>query len=153
MRAINKNGYGSVWIDGEAKTASRVAWQLTFGEIQPLAEKYHGIVVMHKCDNRLCCNPNHLSLGTQADNNRDRDEKGRVKSRRVGEHNHASTLRESDVREISRLLQAGLSLAQVAKQIGCSKSAVAHIKSKRLWSHLADTPLGEAAIARVKGGL
>lgn len=76
--AINKGGYGSYGADGNsARTASRVAYELTNGPI-PIGPGYHGFVVMHSCDNRPCCNPKHLSLGTQADNNVDRDQKRRL---------------------------------------------------------------------------
>lgn len=74
--AINSGGYGSAGVEGRVVTASRRAYELTNGPI-PRGEGYHGNVVMHSCDNRPCCNPRHLSLGTQGDNNNDRDAKGR----------------------------------------------------------------------------
>ena len=64
-------GYGSFSVDGKSCPAHRVAFELTHG---PIPE---GQVVRHKCDVPGCCNPAHLELGTSADNNRDRDERGR----------------------------------------------------------------------------
>ena len=75
--AINKSGYGSYGVGGVIRTASRVAYELANGPI-PTGKGYHGIVVMHSCDNRKCCNPRHLSLGSQSDNNQDRDKKRRL---------------------------------------------------------------------------
>lgn len=49
----------------------RLAWKYTNGEIPD------GLYVLHKCDNRRCCNPNHLFLGTQKDNIQDAIRKGR----------------------------------------------------------------------------
>jgi len=63
-------GYGSFGIgNGKTALAHRVAFELEYGEIP------EGLCVMHGCDNRKCCNTNHLSLGTIADNNRDMVEK------------------------------------------------------------------------------
>lgn len=68
-------GYGSFGIgNGKTDLAHRVAFELENGESPG------GLCVMHSCDNRLCCNPNHLKLGTIADNNRDMVEKGRQAS-------------------------------------------------------------------------
>lgn len=69
--AKTHNGYGLVGYQGAQLRAHRLAWVLTHGEIPD------GMMVLHKCDNPPCCNPDHLFLGTQMDNMRDRHEKGR----------------------------------------------------------------------------
>lgn len=77
-----KGGYGSVKrgpaIAGNA-LAHRIAYTLTHGSI-PV-----GLHVLHRCDNRLCCNPAHLFVGTNADNMRDRDAKGRQRNQHTKE--------------------------------------------------------------------
>lgn len=67
------NGYGQIGSGGRGRPllSHRVSWQLTNGDIPA------GMVVCHKCDNPLCCNPAHLFLGTQADNLKDMTDKGR----------------------------------------------------------------------------
>ena len=72
--SIGKNGYGAFKFDGWMRPASRIAWLLTNGEIPD------GMLVCHKCDNRKCCNLNHLFLGTHADNMQDMMNKGRYVS-------------------------------------------------------------------------
>lgn len=57
--------------DGPMVNASRVAWELTFGEIPK------GLEVLHSCDNRLCVNPEHMRLGTHRENMQDCIRKGR----------------------------------------------------------------------------
>lgn len=52
-------------------TASRVSWEIHNGPIPK------GMCVLHKCDNRECCNPLHLWLGTQQENIQDMIDKGR----------------------------------------------------------------------------
>jgi hypothetical protein len=54
------------------RMAHRVAWWLTFGSI------VRKMLIMHRCDNKRCCNPKHLFIGTQAMNMRDASAKGRL---------------------------------------------------------------------------
>lgn len=65
-------GYGKFAIGSRnIEGAHRMAWLLTSG---PIPE---GLFVCHRCDNRICCRPNHLFLGTPGDNVRDMLAKGR----------------------------------------------------------------------------
>lgn len=61
-----RSGYGRVTTQGKGWTVMRLVWELLNGQIEK------GFVVRHKCDNRKCCNPSHLELGTRADNMNDR---------------------------------------------------------------------------------
>jgi hypothetical protein len=72
MGARNKQGYGTLKINGKMERAPRVAYQLSKG---PIPE---GCVVMHACDNPLCVNPSHLVPGKPLENTADMINKGRM---------------------------------------------------------------------------
>jgi hypothetical protein len=70
-RATHPRGYGRVWFGGKRVGAHRIAWELENGQIAP------GLGILHSCDNPPCCNPAHLTPGTQAENLADMAKKGR----------------------------------------------------------------------------
>jgi hypothetical protein len=69
-----KKGYGNIRVGGKSgknRGTHRVSYELHIGPIPD------GLLVMHSCDNPPCVNPDHLSVGTVADNVADMDAKGR----------------------------------------------------------------------------
>jgi hypothetical protein len=74
------SGYGIFKIgtkkNNTTHNAQRISWIIHNGPI-PKGKGFHGICVLHTCDNRGCVNPNHLFLGTQKVNVRDCVQKGR----------------------------------------------------------------------------
>jgi hypothetical protein len=77
---------------GDGRLAHRMVWESQHG---PIPE---GMVVMHLCDNPPCCEPTHLKLGTRAENNADRDRKGRNRRpNQRGEAHSNAKLTDADV--------------------------------------------------------
>ena len=72
--AVSRNGYGAVKLHGRMTSAHRAAWTYARGPIPT------GMFVLHRCDVRRCCEPEHLFLGAQADNMRDMSAKGRYRN-------------------------------------------------------------------------
>ena len=73
----NDGRYGLISIKGKEEKAHRASYRQYVGEIPD------GYSVMHACDNTLCMNPEHLSVGTHADNMKDMVDKGRSRSGRA----------------------------------------------------------------------
>ena len=122
--AIDTSGYGSFWRDGAMRTAHRIAWMLANGDIP------HGSCVLHKCDNRKCCNPDHLWLGSRADNNYDMVSKGRHPH---GKSNGRSKLTGEDVRSIFRDKR---SERKVAAVYGVRHTAIGMIRRGQTWREI-----------------
>ena len=72
---MSGNGYGQIFVDGRTVGAHRLAWVLANGCAIP-----DGMSVLHSCDNKICCEPAHLHLGTQLDNMREMRERGRSRN-------------------------------------------------------------------------
>ena len=104
--------------------AHRFSYELYVG---PVPE---GLIILHKCDNPSCVNPDHLFPGTQAENSADRNFKGRQAK---GEQNGKTKLTDEQVREMKRLRESGVSKEDVAQQFGVSTRTVWYaIKTRKL---------------------
>ena len=127
------SGYGNLSWHGLHVQAHRVAYFLTFGGIgletnfrhEGKAKAYKRFV-LHKCDNRACCNPNHLFLGSMRANLLDAYKKGR-KRQPQSEHANAK-LTVSQVQEIRKRYDSGESKqVLLAKEFGVSQRAISLI--------------------------
>ena len=130
-------GYGVIGRGGRLAPkvlAHRLSWELANGPVPENKDEHHGNVIMHKCDNRLCVNPNHLTLGTQAENVRDMLTKGRgVNNPPIGSKHHATTINEG---EAAKLYTMNGPYKAIAQEIGCSLHVVKDIKRGKTWSHV-----------------
>jgi len=128
--AKQSKGYGSVGLgNGKTGLAHRVAYEINSRE-----EIQKNICVMHICDNRLCCNPNHLILGTIADNNHDMVHK---KRQAQGEKNGRSKLTVSTVLDIKKAIRLGQkTMMQLAKEYGVHYNTVRYAAKGKNWKEL-----------------
>ena len=130
--ASKSRGYGQFRRNRKQEKSHRVAWTLTKGEIPS------GLLVLHKCDNPVCVNPEHLFLGTYQDNMDDMVEKGRdVKiAGEFGETHHSAKLTEEDVLEIRNLKKKGVKAKVLAEHYGVHQVTISSIVRKHTWKHI-----------------
>lgn len=120
--------YGRIRARNHKRRVHRVMWELRNGAIP------RGMCVLHSCDTPLCIEPLHLFLGTRADNNADRDRKGRQAAPR-GEANGAAKLTAADVMVI-RGSAGAVSQTELAARFGVTCGAIWRIVHRRTWRHL-----------------
>jgi hypothetical protein len=129
--STSANGYGQFNYNGTQLRTHRHAWELTNGPID------EGLWVLHRCDNRRCCNPAHLFLGTPRDNTLDM-----IAKRRHAKHMLTGTfnakLTADDVRAIRAVFAGhkgsryGL-LASLARRYGVTPSCIRDIERGKSW--------------------
>ncbi len=135
---IHHRGYGVIHTrSGKQKVSlgvHRVAYKLHYG-VDP-GDK----LVCHACDNRPCCNPDHLWLGTIADNQQDAARKGRLcvpHPTTVGSKNYGAKLAEEIVKEARRLwATTTVGVRKLARKYGVTHSTMRSALHRKTWKHV-----------------
>ena len=125
---ISRDGYGKFWHEGKTKRAHRVSYEIHRGPIPK------GMCVCHRCDTPRCVNPDHLFLGTHAENVADRDAKNRHRTNPAqGEDCPKAKLTEDDVLTIRGSDTPNYILAD---RYGVSRPNISNIKRNIIWRHI-----------------
>jgi DNA-binding XRE family transcriptional regulator len=128
MGEVKTSGYGECWATGWREDAHRSAYRLFVCDEIPA-----GKVVRHKCDTKLCINPDHLVLGTQADNIADKVRRNRQAK---GVSHGSAKLTDDDVRMIR--VRTDLSQRKLARILGVCQPVVGQIRRRERWTHVGD---------------
>lgn len=113
------SGYGVLNIGTKNILAHRLSYILN------ISDELQGLNVLHKCDNRRCCNPEHLFLGTHKDNTRDMVLKGRAKG-----NGKLTPLQIQAIRADNR------KQAEISKEYGITRIQIWRIKSHKVWKFI-----------------
>lgn len=135
--------YGGFRYGPRMHLAHRMSWMFAHGELPPPHVK-----VCHKCDNRLCCNPSHLFLGTQQQNIADMVSKGRqargealskilVVTSAKGVDLPLHKLNDGQVIDIrERYAAGGIRQHQLATEYGVSYQVIGYVVRGQAWKHV-----------------
>lgn len=121
----NRQGYGVETHEGKQHLAHRVAYVKDRGlSISDIA----GLCVCHTCDNPPCVNPEHLWLGTSAENTADKVTKGRCRNGvSKGATNGNAKFSDEEIQQVFILREQGLTHRQIARALGMSRGYVSKI--------------------------
>ena len=149
---LHAQGYGVVTRNKVATRAHRLAYELHHGVTLPRQSPPRSCrsLVLHSCDNRACCNPAHLRLGTHRDNRDDCVARGRnntpvgdannwrrhPETRPRGSRHPRTKLAEADVLDIRRRSAAGESNLAIGRMYAITGELVWKIKTRRTWRHI-----------------
>jgi hypothetical protein len=117
---LTGNGYGHCALLNEKK-AHRVSYKLHYGDI------LDKMIIMHKCDNRICVNPEHLQQGTHKENMSDMKDKGRAAT------SYKPHLTEEQVKAI---YLSKSSISQLVKQYNLNIRTIERIRARRIWGKI-----------------
>lgn len=121
--------YGHFSVKGETHKAHRWIYETIVGTIGD------GLVVRHRCDNPPCVNPQHLEVGTCAENTRDKFERGRGADRK-GERHPLARLKPEDILLIRSLALGGVRQHDLAERFQMSRQQIGKIVRRQNWGHI-----------------
>lgn len=127
---IDDTGYGVMALVSKKINAHRVSWMIHNQKIIP-----KGKWVLHKCDNPICSNPEHIYLGNAAQNSKDMIERGRSNIP-LGEKRSHTKLKNHEAKEIKQKLLEGIHEKELSKQFKVHVNTIRDIKMNRRWRHI-----------------
>lgn len=127
---IDQNGYARFKFNNISERAHRAAWVIFKG---PIPQK---LMVLHRCDNRKCVNPDHLFIGSNSDNMADMKLKRRHVVARPGSLHWKSKLNETQVSTMRTLFSSGVGFAAISRRFNVSPATARKVVMRIGWKHV-----------------
>lgn len=129
--SLSTHGYGQVGVGPLIRRCHRVAWELINGPLP------NAIRLCHRCDVRRCVRPDHMFLGTQADNLTDMRAKGRWKATpRFGVDNPRAHFTDDEIVTIRRRFAQGETCSHISRHFSVYPSTISSIVKRHTWKHI-----------------
>lgn len=125
---VRNNGYGAVNFQYKAYAAHRVSYFIANG-------RWPSQCVLHSCDNPPCVNPAHLRDGSIKENVQDALDRGQHP---IGERTHNALLKNSDIKEIWRMIWAGMNNTEIAQHFPVTRDTISLIRCGKRWKQVSD---------------
>lgn len=128
-----KQGYGKLIYKNKTTIKNLLAHRISYTIHHNEIPKH--LIICHKCNNKLCCNPNHLYAGNHKQNCNDSIKAGThfKLTSKIGIEHHDSKLKEHEVIEI---IKSKLSLSELSNKYKVTKQNIIKIKKRKTWKHL-----------------
>lgn len=138
--STSRDSYGNIRVGDRTMLTHRV-----MAILMGILPESNSSLVLHKCDNKICCNPDHLELGTYSKNLEDAVKRGlrkrdygqlsdpNVRWHPQGEKNGTSKLTENQIREIR---ESDDSVSNLRKKYGLCKQSIYNIRKRISWTHV-----------------
>lgn len=107
--AVDRKGYGLALVANKSVRVHRLAYELFVGPFD------RRLQILHSCDNKRCCSPDHLRPGTNAENMRDKADRAAIKNRKLD---------KEKLLTVRSLHASGHSGRSIARQFGVSHNVV-----------------------------
>jgi hypothetical protein len=129
--ASTRSGYGAIKHQGRVHSAHCVAWIIANQKQVPF-----GFVIAHKCDNRICVNPDHLECVTAQKNNADLHARRVLRAPR-GQEVPTAVLSEDIVQKIRSMYKPRVvTVKKIASDLGLNYWCVRNVCQQRTWKHV-----------------